>query len=80
MARTHVVMADDVLVEIDKVAGRRGRSRFLEDAARERLLRLDLERALRSTAGIIRPKNYPHWRDARTTRAWVRRARRAEKI
>lgn len=80
MARAHVVMADDVLEEIDKVAGSRGRSRFLEQAARERLQRLALERDLRSTGGVIDPKEYPHWRDARSTRRWVRAVRRTERI
>ncbi len=49
MARTHVVMADEVLEAIDERVGERGRSRFLEEAAREKLMRIELEEALRST-------------------------------
>jgi metal-responsive CopG/Arc/MetJ family transcriptional regulator len=35
MARTHVILDDDLLTAIDAVAGQRGRSRFLEEAAKE---------------------------------------------
>lgn len=76
MARTHVVMADELLEAIDEVVGERGRSRFLEEAAREKLARLELERALEDSAGIARGADYAHWRTRRTTSTWVRRARR----
>jgi hypothetical protein len=79
MARTHVVMAEEVLEEIDRRVGPRGRSRFLEEAAREKLERLALEEAIRSTEGIARGKGYEHWRDRRTTVAWVREVRRSDR-
>lgn len=82
MARTHVVMDDDLLEEIDRVAGERGRSRFLEEAAREKLKRTALEGALDETFGLIRgKKGYEHWSDERAARAWVgerRKGRRSE--
>lgn len=76
MARTHVVMSDEVIEAIDSEVGERGRSRFLEEAARERLRRLALERDLRSRKRLIDPKEHPHWRDREATRAWVRSVRR----
>ena len=78
MARTHVVMSDEMLDAIDEVAGKRGRSRFLEEAAAEKLERLALEEAIRGSAGIARGKAYAHWRDRAAASAWVRSARRAE--
>jgi metal-responsive CopG/Arc/MetJ family transcriptional regulator len=72
MARTHVVLDDQVLDAIDSVAGERGRSRFLEDAAREKLDRLELERTLQSTSGSVDRSKHPEWADARTTAQWVR--------
>lgn len=78
MARTHVVMSEEVLEAIDRTVGARGRSRFLEEAAREKLSRMGLEKALRDTAGVIRGRTYPHWGDRRATRDWVRRIRRTE--
>lgn len=79
MARTHVVISDEVVEAIDKTVGQRGRSRFLEEAAREKLERAALEKAIRSTSGILRAKDYPHWRDRRAIRAWVRKVRRTER-
>jgi hypothetical protein len=75
MGRTHVVLDDDVIEAIDQVAGERGRSRFLEDAAREKLARLDLDRALRDSAGIVDPDDHPEWADEESATAWVRTIR-----
>ena len=78
MARTHVVMSDEVLDAIDEVVGKRGRSRFLEEAAAEKLERLALAEALGSTTGVARGAAYRHWRDRAAAAAWVRTARRTE--
>ena len=77
MARTHVVIASEVVDEIDRVAGERGRSRFLEEAAREKLDRIELERELRATRGIARGPGYRHWRNRRAAADWVARGRRS---
>lgn len=79
MARTHVVMADEVLEAIDEKVGERGRSRFLEEAAREKLRRLELEEALRATKGIAKGKRYAHWSDRRAAATWIREGRRPER-
>ena len=78
MARTHVVMADEVIEAVDRLVGERGRSRFLEEAAREKLARIELDSALKKTGGIVRPADHPEWRDRATTAAWVRKVRRTE--
>ena len=66
MARTHVVIPDELLAEIDQVVGQRGRSRFLEAAAREKLDRLALEESKRGTEGT-NGTGYRPWRDRRST-------------
>ncbi|MBI4218812.1 MAG: hypothetical protein HY682_01625 [Chloroflexi bacterium] len=78
MARTHVVMPDDLLRAIDGIVGSRGRSRFLEDAAREKLERMELADALKATAGIARGKKYRHWQNREIAAAWVRETRGSE--
>lgn len=78
MARTHVVLDDALLDAIDSLAGERGRSRFLEQAAREKLARLELEAAVRETAGIARPEDYPAWASREQAADWVRRTRATE--
>jgi hypothetical protein len=76
MARTHVVLSEEVMAAIDKRVGERGRSRFLEDAAREKLERLELEQALLSTSGILKDKDYPEFKDQDSINGWVRAQRR----
>jgi hypothetical protein len=78
MARTHVILSDEVMAAIDERVGERGRSRFLEEAAREKLERLELEAAIRDGAGLLKEKDYPHWRDTSTVQEWVRTSRRGE--
>lgn len=76
MARTHVILDDELLADIDKLVGERGRSRFLEEAAREKLDRERLRDAIQATAGLLKDKpGYEHWRDAETTYRWVREGR-----
>lgn len=76
MARTHVILDDGVLAAIDEIAGERGRSAFLEGAAREKLERLQLLRALDETAGVLDIEAHPEWRDREATAQWVREQRR----
>jgi hypothetical protein len=78
VARTHVILTDELLEAIDEVVGKRGRSRFLEEAAAEKLERLALADALEATAGIARGRGYSHWRDRGATAEWVRETRRTE--
>ncbi len=75
MARTHVIVSDELLEEIDRRVGERGRSRFLEQAAREKLDRLELVEALERTHGIARGKRYEHWSDRAASANWVREGR-----
>jgi metal-responsive CopG/Arc/MetJ family transcriptional regulator len=78
MARTHVVMADEVIKAVDRLVGERGRSRFLEEAAREKLARIELESALRETSGTLNLPDHPEWRDRAAAASWVRRVRGTE--
>jgi hypothetical protein len=78
MARTHVILSDEVLKAVDEVAGKRGRSHFLEEAAKEKLERLELADALEATAGVAGGRDYAHWRDRRAASAWVKGTRRTE--
>jgi hypothetical protein len=75
MARTHVILSDDVLAAIDRRVGARGRSRFLEEAAREKLDRSDLADALVAATGILSAEDYPEFRDQASINEWVRRQR-----
>ena len=52
------------------------RSRFLEEAAREKLERLAMKRAIRKGAGLLKASDHPEWRDTEAVKEWVRASRR----
>lgn len=80
MTRTHVVLADDVINAIDGLVGPRARSRFLEEAAREKLEREALLQAFEDTCGIISAEAHPEWVDNKAIAEWVRSVRRGDPV
>jgi len=73
LKRTHILLPEDLAREIDAVAGRRGRSAFLVEIAREALRKRKLLEFL------ARPE--PAWKeedhlDMGDSAAWVRKLRR----
>jgi hypothetical protein len=76
--RTHVVLPTELVAEVDRVAGARRRSRFVEVAIREHLRRMRLSMALRETAGALKDEDYPDWDTPEKTSAWVRDRRKED--
>jgi len=70
--RTHLVLPDDLVDEVDDHVGKRKRSEFFAEAARERLRRQRLSKAIREGAGILDPKRYPHWSTPEKVDKWIR--------
>jgi metal-responsive CopG/Arc/MetJ family transcriptional regulator len=75
---TNLTLPQDLVEQIDDVAGPRGRSRFVEDAVRRALRRERLRVALEQTAGVLKAEDYPHWSTSEQVIEWVR-ASRSEK-
>jgi predicted transcriptional regulator len=73
--RTHVVLPEELVEEIDRLAGPRKRSQFIEEAVRARVEREKLGEALKASAGILKPEDHPEWRTPEDVSAWVRRSR-----
>jgi len=66
--RTHIVIPEPLVTEIDRLVGKRGRSEFLTQAAEKELRRLQQIRALENVAGAWKDKEHPelksgaaHW-------------------
>ena len=74
-SRAHVVLPRETIEAIDRVVGRRGRSRFLADAAEEKLRRIQLLEAARRVAGSIPDGEVPEWDTPDSIDAWVRALR-----
>ncbi|MDI6689498.1 MAG: hypothetical protein QMD66_06510 [Actinomycetota bacterium] len=73
LIRTNIILPQDLLDEISKVVGKRQRSRFITEAAREKLKRIKLQKALEKAAGAWREENHPELK--RGVDAYVRKLR-----
>ncbi|MDY6912361.1 MAG: ribbon-helix-helix domain-containing protein [Chloroflexota bacterium] len=76
--RTHIVLPEELVDNVDRVVGKRRRSRFVEEAIREKLRRDELLAALEETAGILSDMDYPEWETSQKTAEWVRESRRGD--
>ena len=57
--RTHIIIPEPLVSEIDRLVGKRGRSEFLAHAAEKELRRLQQIRALENVAGAWKDKDHP---------------------
>lgn len=74
--RTHVVLAEELVRAIDALVGKGKRSRFIEEAAREKLRREALLYALEETAGVLAAEEHPQWATPECVASWVRESRK----
>ena len=81
MARTHVILPDDLLEEIDKLVGERKRSEFISDAASKERKRRRLIEAARLADGSLRDaETPPEWETSEGAAAWVRSLRHGSDV
>ena len=71
--RTHVILPQDLVTEIDGLVGPRGRSAFLVETVRAELKRRKLLEFLRSDVPVWRDEDHPEL--ANGSEAWVRSLR-----
>ena len=69
LARTNLTLPEELLAEVDSIAGPRGRSRYVAEAVAQRVKRDKLGKAIRETAGIMVGK--PGWMSPDEVVAWV---------
>ena len=74
--RTHMVLPDELIESIDSLVGKRKRTRFVQEAVREKLRRETLVAALEATAGVLAKDDHPEWDTTEKVAAWVRETRR----
>jgi len=75
--RTNLLLPEDLVEELDRVAGPRNRSKFVAEAIRYRLKRERLRVAWERSFGVLKAEDYPHWATSEMVVEWVR-AMRAE--
>lgn len=70
---THVILPVDVVADIDKLVGKRGRSAFLAELARREIKLRRQRQALRESAGSWKSEDHPEL--AKGAAAWVQQIR-----
>ena len=68
----------DLVAGIDKLVGKRGRSAFLAEIAREEIQRREQRDALKKAAGAWKDEDHPELK--RGSDAWIRRMRAESEI
>ncbi len=76
LSRTNVTLPEELIVEVDALAGPRGRSRYVAEAVEQRVRRDRLGKAIRETAGAMAGK--PGSMRPEEVVAWVDRLRSEE--
>ena len=74
--RTHVVLSEQLVKDIDSLVGRRRRSSFLTSAAEKELMRLRQLKALEAAAGAWDDKDHPELNGGAAK--WVEKLRRED--
>ena len=69
LARTNLTLPEDLMAEVDELAGPRGRSRYVAEAVAQRVKRDKLGKAIRETAGIM--VGTPGWMSPDEVVRWV---------
>jgi metal-responsive CopG/Arc/MetJ family transcriptional regulator len=73
LARTNLTLPEELLAEVDALAGPRGRSRYVAEAVAQRVKRDKLGEAIRSAAGVMSHKGSAMSREE--VSAWVEQMR-----
>ena len=73
MARTNVTLPEEMIQEIDEMAGPRGRSAYVAEAVRARLKRDRMRKVFDETYGAA--SGHSQWQDADEAYRWVRSLR-----
>ena len=73
--RTNLLLPEELVREMDELAGPRGRSRFVAEAIAYKLRRERLRRAWESARGSIRAEDHPEWSTPEKIDAWLEEMR-----
>jgi hypothetical protein len=74
--RTHIVIPQRLVARIDIIVGKRGRSKFLTQAAEKELMRLRQLKAIEAAAGSWNEEDHPELKHGAAK--WVDKLRRED--
>jgi metal-responsive CopG/Arc/MetJ family transcriptional regulator len=75
--KAHLVFPDEVLREVDQIAGKRRRSLFIVEATQEKLERARFLKALEETKGVWTANRHPELKTKRDLARYLREKRRS---
>jgi len=75
--KTHLVIPQKILEEVDRIAGKRGRSHFIAQATQEKLERERFLRTLEETKGAWSDKSHPELKTGGDMERYLRERRGA---
>ena len=78
LMRTHIVLDNEIVKDIDNLVGKRRRSRFIAEAVYAKLSQMKLMVALKKTAGMLSDEDHPEWKTSEDVAHWVRDSRKGD--
>lgn len=76
--RTNLMLPQELVAEVDRIAGPRNRSRYVAEAVATRLRRDRLREVWDRSFGILKAEDHPEWATAEMVVEWVRALRAEE--
>ena len=73
--KTHVIFPIELIEAIDKSVGGRKRSKFIVEAAKEKLEEIKFRQALEAAAGCWKDENHPELKTQKDIRAYLKKTR-----
>jgi metal-responsive CopG/Arc/MetJ family transcriptional regulator len=76
--RTHVILPKELVASVDRLVGKRERSKFITEAVERELKRRRLAAAVEKLGGSLAGVGLPEWETSESAGEWVRASRRAD--
>jgi predicted transcriptional regulator len=76
--RTNLLLPDDLVAEVDRIAGPRNRSRYVAEAVAARVRRDRLKEVWDRSFGMLKAEDHPEWATSEMVVEWIRALRAEE--
>ena len=74
--KVHLTFPPKIISEIDNLVGKRGRSKFVSEAAKEKINREKFSKAIRECAGTWKSENHPNLSSSKDVVKFVEKIRK----
>jgi hypothetical protein len=74
-ARTHVIIEEDIVKEIDRLVGKKKRSSFISEATKKELKKLKQLSVIKKLRGVWKDEDHPELAGKDGTYKWLRKLR-----